>query len=328
MKVRAWTWLGVALACTVSACTNAPPVQRPRAALPTTTDEASESSTPPTGISMTYADLLPQETVIPLVRHRDMLFVHATIDGYYAGEFLVDTGTATNAIIAEVADQLGLPEFTEAPVAGVHTQSTASVRKVSHLSIGGVDVASELIAAIALDEVSRYTGTRVAGIIGFPALAQVPFAIDFRAATLTLYNPAHFVPPAADVTLLRVYHDQPYVAATCADGGEALLLLDTGATVPVVLWRSFVTLVPSVASAPKGWATTFGAGGGAQVATAELRHLHLFGRDVEDVAVIVQAAPPTAWKHSRAAGIVGLPLLRDRRLTIRASSHQVWVEPP
>ncbi|HEY2387777.1 MAG TPA: aspartyl protease family protein [Candidatus Binatia bacterium] len=309
--------LATALLCAVGACST--PTARE-------TVIAGAQRPPASGRSLTYPDLLPEQTVIPLVLHRDMPFVRVAIDRRDAGEFLVDTGTATNAIAEDVADRLGLAELTEAPLAGIHVQSTASVRKVAHLAIGGVDVAPDPIAVIDLDEVSRYTGISVAGIIGFPTLAQVPFAIDLHAATLTLYSPTRFAPPTVDATLLRVYRDQPYVSAICADGAEALLLLDTGASVPLVLWRPFVARVPDLVSPPKGWTTTFGAGGGTQVEASELRHLRLFGRDLDGIAVIVQAPPPTAWKHSRAAGIVGLPLLRDQRVTVDAASHRVWIE--
>jgi hypothetical protein len=71
---------------------------------------------------------------------------------------------------------------------------------------------------------------------------------------------------------------------------------------------------------------TIGAGGGKQVIESELRFLRLFGRDLRGVTVTVQEPPATAWKHSRAAGLLGVQLLRDQRITIHGGWHQVWVE--
>ena len=329
MRARGSTYLFLAVALAVSACSTGPAGQRPRASAPTTIDDGDVSGASNAAHSVARGDLLPEQTVIPLVRRKDMLFVRAAIDGRDAGEFLLDTGATSTAIDEDLADQLGLSEIAQTSIAGIHMQSTVSLRRLSHLSIGGVEVASEPTVAMALDDVSRYVGTRVGGIIGFPTLGPVPFTIDFRAATLTLYNPARFVPPATEPTLLRVYNNAPYVTATLEDGSEAFLLLDTGANVPMVLWRPFVDLVPGVLTVPqKRWATTIGAGGGTQVVESELRYLRVFGHDVRGLTVTIQPPPATAWKHTRAAGLLGVPMLRDQRITVHGGWHQVWAEGP
>ncbi len=210
MRTDGSTHLVVALVLLTSACSAGSATSRPRpSSAPAERAALDDGGASAAMHSVNRPDLLPERVVIPLVRHQDLLFVRAAIDGHDAGEFLLDTGAASTAIDERLADQLGLPEIAETSVAGIHVQSTVGLRKLSRLTIGGVEVASEVTVALPLDDMSTHAGTRVGGIIGFPTLGPVPFTIDFQAATLTLYNPERFVPPSANATLLRVYNNAP-----------------------------------------------------------------------------------------------------------------------
>jgi hypothetical protein len=265
---------------------------------------------------------------MPLERYGERLFARAAVGGRDVGYFLIDTGAAATFIDSAVADELGLPEVVEAAVGGMHAETTGTIRKLSALSIGGVELATDATIAVEMDELSTQAGVPVAGVIGYPTLGDVPFTIDFPAATLTFWNPARFTAPNVESALLRVNANAPFVEATLENGTDVWLMLDSGAAGTVALWRTFVDQHPDVVTVPqKRWGVSSGAGGGTQVAITELRTLRVFGREVHAVTTAVQAAPEWMWVHPRVAGLVGASLLRDWRITIDPQKRRIWAEP-
>ncbi len=273
--------------------------------------------------------LLPDRVTVPLERRGELLFVDARVDGRDVGEFLVDTGADMTFVDRAVADELGLPELVDVPVAGVHEYERASLCTLETLSVGDVQLDSTATLALPLDDLSARVGRRVAGIVGFPTLGSTPFTIDFAQGSLTVYNADRFAPPSnVDSELLRIHEYAPFVEATLGKDGVVWLLLDSGSLAPVVLWRRFVKDHPEVLSVPhERWALSAGVGGGTQVMMSEAPSLRVLGRQLENVTALVQEPPPNSWDHPRVAGIVGLELLRDLRVTIDPVKRRIWAEP-
>jgi hypothetical protein len=169
----------------------------------------------------------------------------------------------------------------------------------------------------------------VAGIIGFPTIGAVPFAIDFARPSLTVYNPARFQPPvAATAERLRLHVSGPYVEATLAGGETIWLLLDTGSATPVTLWRRTVDAFPDALTVPHArWVSSLGIGGGTQAMVSEVRALRVLGQELRGTTAVIYDAPPHMWQHPRAAGILGIAPLRGLRLTIDPTQRRIWSEP-
>ena len=64
-------------------------------------------------------------------------------------------------------------------------------------AVGRVVMEGGIVATVDLGPLASTSGPKLGGLVGNDVLRQQPFALDFRAATLTLYKPTAFRPPAA-----------------------------------------------------------------------------------------------------------------------------------
>ncbi|MEO8593325.1 MAG: aspartyl protease family protein [Candidatus Solibacter sp.] len=125
------------------------------------------------------ADPSPAAAATPALGIRNLLLVHARIEGGREGLFLVDTGAAYSVISPEYlppAHCLG----NAVEVQGAQGASSAVRLSPLTFNIAGTTFVDRSPVAMDLSAISQIEGVDIAGIIGYSTLGQSPFTLDLR----------------------------------------------------------------------------------------------------------------------------------------------------
>jgi len=146
-----------------------------------------------------------------------------------AGEtwWLVDTGAASSAVSAGLAEELAWPALGTATVVGAGGRSAQGLRRSGTLRLGGLVVTGLPVIEADLEPLSSLLGLPIEGIVGADILARTVLELDLRSARARVIEPSHWSPPEEAV---RVILDGPvpFLEARFAPDHTGLLRLDTG----------------------------------------------------------------------------------------------------
>ncbi len=134
-------------------------------------------------------DLLPYPAerdestgLIPITARNRAMFIQGSVNGA-AGQFLLDTGAAYNAISRNMARELKLPESLADRVplqAGTSSFDAALLSGDLTVRVGSQKLPADPLVAVDLATSSRYQGLEIAGLIGYPALRTSVLTISYR----------------------------------------------------------------------------------------------------------------------------------------------------
>ena len=271
---------------------------------------------------------LPAILRIPLRRQGEHLMVQARVNGVEAGWFLFDLGSSVTGIESGLGKRLKLPTTGKGTIVGIGGPEEVAIRRVEHLAIGGLEVARGEVMAPKFVRMNRSLGTPLSGVVGFPAIASLPFSIDYRTLTLTIYRPDQFKAPlGVPRQRLRVYWRLPMVSALIGPDRLVWLILDTGADNEITLPLSVLHRWPNAVAAPlSGTGYSLGVGGSVQSVENWLKTVKLFELDLRQMPVTFEPPPPSLDHPWMIIGRVGNKLLQNFRVTIDAREGWVWAE--
>ena len=266
---------------------------------------------------------LPRITEIPLQHAGDHLFLRATVNGEDAGLFLLDTGSAVNAVAPGVANRLRLPAYGSTSVAGIAGLERINYRQAESLAIGHVELDPSSLTGLRTYRLNHQVP--MAGIIGFVGLKGVPFTIDYDAAALRIHSPMGFQPPpGATRTRLKTIGRLPAVQAELAPNLHADLIIDSGADAALTLPASMLRRYPQILTrAPTGQGSSLGVGGTTVNTLSWVKQLTIFGTTVHNVPVTFEQ-PSTPGARRTTVGRVGNRLLRRFNPTFDLSRGAIW----
>lgn len=185
----------------------------------------SGQTTAPATTSMLHLPDGVDRVVIPLETAGTLLFAKINVDGH-EGRFAVDTGTSFTSIDRETAEQWKLNPAGSAPSAD--SAVPVQLFRVHRLSCATAEFAPKVVDAVDLGQFKSILSVPLAGLLGSDLLGEVPFEIDYRKQTLTIYDPAKFAPPAEIKPIpLRFVNGTPAVEGSI-DGFSVEMLIDTG----------------------------------------------------------------------------------------------------
>ena len=341
-----------------------PPVAPPASPIPAAT--AAPVTLPSTTLGVHWPGDADRLT-IPLSRAGDLLLAPVRINGHDAGLFLIDTAFATTSVDREMVSQLGLRTVAPAPMR-LAAQPAGDYVEVTELSVGpavGSTPAAPIFAspgrtiALAADlrPVLAQSGIKVSGILGNDLLKTQPVTIDFRAATLTFYDPARFAtafPPAsaapasgsaspvtnqsaANASYAGKLHAHtsggfPTVPGRVR-GHEGWFMIQTGAPGGLTLYGPFLSLNRDISEGyhpiPGGGAS-IGADPVVQASDAgPFDDVEVLGRPETRLfaAFTLPGRPASVGFEVTCAGSIGAVLLRDTRITLDYAGGRYWVTP-
>ena len=271
---------------------------------------------------------LPARLAVPLAKRGPYLLAPARLNGQAAGLFLLDTGSALDAVEIGLANRMGLPRGREGTAIGIGGRTQYHQRRVQRWQLNGVAMPSDTLAGLELRPLNEVAPFNANGVVGYRALKGVPFTLDSREGELILHNPRDFQPPddAAPNRLLH-YKYLPTIKATLSNDKRVLLIIDSGADNAITLPRSVLKRWPEVAAVPEtGGGQSRGIGGSVRSTRTWLKSLSLFGLTLQDVPVAFESSGPGMQEADLPVGRVGLELLQHFRLTFEARESTLWVQ--
>ncbi|MBD3236580.1 MAG: hypothetical protein GF330_07740, partial [Candidatus Eisenbacteria bacterium] len=288
---------------------------------------------------------------VPVNVHDGLLFLDARVGEGAAVSLLIDSGAGRTVLDSAYAASLGVAMEARLPGVGAGEVSEVYLITIPPLSLGGIRVAEQSGAAIALHEWGPHLGGReIRGVIGFDFLSRFVSRIDWRRARIRFWDPDSFrVPPQAVradssgyappvAAGIPVVVDAPLVMNVFTlpvriDGQEATtFLLDTGAQV-TVLGRQLAER-RGLWSREGGRTEAFGVGGSEQFRMVRLESLEIAGFRVREPMAALRLRQGGALQvlldvvGGAGAGILGGNVLADFVVTLDYGHQQVIFERP
>jgi predicted aspartyl protease len=275
---------------------------------------------------------LIRETTMPVETHRNMLFVHVTIDGQPV-KLLVDTGAEKTLLTEETVERLHLPrDYTHATrTYGIGDATAAWDALLPHgMVLGGVDFPVDRVT-VGRFGITAVGGHAADGLLGADILLAYDLDLDLPQGQLSLYRARRQCPDAAPPW------PQPYVnvAGVAArrdrlmvpfelDGVSGLAIVDTGAQISSISERLAARM--GVGDGAMSDDRTVLAHGAApnQIAV----RVHRF-RELRVGPAVMEAPslPVVPMTSGMGDALVGADFLKGRRTWISYSTHRIFVTP-
>ena len=254
--------------------------------------------------------------VVPLRHGGDFLFAQVRVNDADLGWWLIHTADPGILIDTAIAQRLGLPEVEKVWGAG-KDDPDASLVLLGKLQVGPVPAKPHLAAAMDLSEWRRYLGVDISGILGWGFLRDQPFAIDFRAGTLTLFSPGDAIAPAKPTFAgpLHLLTGVPSVPGNLDGRYSGWFKIDSAESSPLFLSAVFSALHTEAWSGrPLHAASRFGAMSLLGVSQPVVARWESKGRHLPEHPKLLSC------------GSIGAPFLRKMRITSDRSTDRLWAE--
>ena len=199
------------------------------------------SATPahPASVPQTVVTVAKPETV-PLELREGFAFVTVTIAGK-PYRFMIDSGSQTNVIDPRVAHALGVQPQGIFEVNGARQVSSEGLVTLDGFKIG--DAAFPASEAAVLD-IQKVADDPIDGVLGFPFFESAEVRMDFDKKTVTIGTPGS-LSPQGDRIAVDTRDEWPEIAGNI-NRVPAKLLIDTGDTNELLLFKNFVDAHPDV----------------------------------------------------------------------------------
>lgn len=268
-------------------------------------------------------------TRIPLAWCQSAPCARVTLDGKDAGWFIISLRTPAIIVDTKVARQLNLTRLGSArPNADLLGVDATEMVETSTLAIQTLNIGPRALLAADLGNLP-YTGVKISGILGWPALLDQPVTLDLREPSLTIY-PAGPLPASVTAAAMplraRFLPVGPVVWARVGDEA-AWLRLDS--TVPplrrIELADAFATARPDLLRHRHvRHDLTLQSGRALALPVAQLDALAVAGQRFTPTLAAVSPPTTTPWRQTF-DGVLPLPT-RDVRITLDPQSAKAYLE--
>ena len=136
---------------------------------------------------------------IPFALEGGHVVIEASMNGC-AGRFVLDTGSGRHALTPAFAEALGLAlePLARPGVGGGAGESKFRIGTAKAIGFGPLELRDSKVVVMA-DDPFGYSGSGVAGTLGYDVFARWTVEIDFAARRLTFFDAGSFVPPAQGI---------------------------------------------------------------------------------------------------------------------------------
>ena len=267
---------------------------------------------------------------VPFEMNSNSLLLQARINGSRPCWFLLDTGAGVTVLNNTTVQALGLKTGASSTLrgAGGIVQSTG-ITGVT-LDVGGALLKDLSVTAIPLVQFENAGGRVIDGILGVEFFKRYVVEIDYEAQRLTVHEPAGYVYAGRGESLpLNFQHNLPQVRARLSLPGlppvEGEFVIDSGASMPVILLPSFVERHKLKDSLPATF-TTYGRGVGGEFAlpVGRAESINIGGFTL---AQPVTAFPAVGIGGEGTTGVIGTAILRRFKVVFDYSRKRVHLEP-
>jgi hypothetical protein len=255
---------------------------------------------------------------VPVLIERGLIFATVTIEGkpYH---FLVDTGSQGDVIDAQTAKALGLHPQGTLEITGAKRVASEGLVETPDLVIGGVTLPSHIASVVDLGGVPAGIG-HVDGVLGYPFFAAAEVRIDPDTDMMTIAMPGT-LPPAGSTLPVDTDRELPEIHVSI-DGTDARVVVDTGDTREVLIFRSFLDHHPQVISWLGGTPVrNYGVGGVTDAIEARVADLRIGSFDLYNRYANVVLTARGAFADRTDEGNVGEGVLQNFIVTFDLPDH-------
>lgn len=270
------------------------------------------------------ADILKTKTI----------FVQASINGSAPSWFLLDSGAGSSVIDSGKAEELGLSVFGHLPAGGVG-EAAVDVGIVRGVSLGllGVQLVDQTLLATSLAALSQEFGRPIAGLLGYDFFSRFVVEIDYRARTLSLFDPATSRQTAEGESLpITLEGNTPHVSAKLLFSGNqnvrGRFLVDTGAEGALDLGALFVKkygLLSRATRTVQGFVT--GMGGRIALRFGQARAVQIGRLTVTRPSIGLSETSHGAMANPVQDGVIGGSLLSRFKVTFDYAHKRLTLAP-
>jgi hypothetical protein len=265
------------------------------------------------------------------------IFVQARLNGSAPLWFLLDSGGGSPLILDQKrARDMNLPVdgrglgigAGETPFAVTYSQGVS-------VSLDGVQLNDQIVAATPLETLRRYAGRDLDGILGFQLFSRYVVEVQYANGTVNLYEPQNYQYTGSGQILPATIEGKHFCipARISLDGSEPLdarLLVDTGAG--QILTTLNTPYVDAHRLLPPSWtrATSrvqVGLGGETRVFAAHARSLELGRFTFHDLTVELSRDTKGLMSSADFDGILGGEMLQRFKVIFDYSRRRIIFEP-
>jgi hypothetical protein len=248
---------------------------------------------------------------IPFELINNHIYASGSIDGKPA-RFLVDTG-GVNLLTPAAAKKFGIVGEGKMAAGGVGEQRVdLALAHAKEVRVGDAALDHPVFYIIDLGKLADVEGTEADGLVGYEMFRRFGVTIDYAGHTLTLADPAKFVPPANASAVPFELNDRIPIIAGTLDGAPIRISVDTGSRSSLTLHSPFVRehdLVARYHAAPEsvvGW----GVGGPSRGRPARYGTLLLGESQIRGVAGELYTGDKGSFANPDIGGNLGGGVLR------------------
>jgi hypothetical protein len=181
----------------------------------------------------------PNANVVPIqVTPSRLVVVPVALDGIEPRPFLLDTGATATVVDAQLVEQLGLATVALRLEVTPNEARRMPVVRLPRLGIGSASFDGILATARRVEPLVN-SGARIAGILGQDVLGQIDWSLDYDRRVIWIEDGCE--PPRGLRLPIELADERPLITASLASGTSIRLVLDSGATVPILFRALDVT---------------------------------------------------------------------------------------
>jgi len=256
------------------------------------------------------------------------IYADGSIDGKKA-RFLVDTGGA-NVLTPDAAKKFGIVGEGKLAGRGAGDETVdVSFAHAKEVRLGRAVLDKPVFAIIDLGALPKVEDVECDGLVGYEMFRRFGVTIDYAGNTLTLAEPAKFVPPAGSTAVPFDLDDRIPIVAGTLDGLPVRMSVDTGSRSSLTMHAPFVRehdLVAKYHAAPEavvGW----GVGGPSRGQPARLGTLMLGDHAVVGSAADFYTGDKGAFANPDLSANLGGGVLRRFTVAFDYSAKRMYLAP-
>jgi predicted aspartyl protease len=265
----------------------------------------------------------PTPVTLPIDVEYGAVFANVTIAGK-TYHFLIDSGAQGDVVDPQTAKALGLHPEGTIEISGATRTTGVGIVNTPDMYLGSVKLPVHEATVISVGSV--FSGpTRIDGVLGYPFLATAEVRIDPQRKTMIIGRPGS-LPIDGDRIAVDTDRELPEIEGV-VNHIETRLLVDTGNTTELLLFKAFVDGHQNVVSLANARSVAnFGVGGsttavGVIVDELQLGSDRLYNRNAE---VILASSGAFADKND--GGNVGFGTLKNFVITFDVANREMYLQ--
>jgi hypothetical protein len=260
--------------------------------------------------------------VVPLDRHRGLLFTTVTIDGR-PFHFLIDSGSQGNVLDIQAVKALGLHPEGSLEITGAARVASQGVVETPDLYVGPVKLPVHVASVIDLGGI--VSDTHVDGVLGYPFFAAAEVRIDPDAWKMTIARPGT-LPRLGNSITVDTDRELPEISASI-DGENSRFVVDTGDSNELLVFKSFIDKYPQTISwVGNSPVRSFGIGGSTSAVNAIVSDLNIGTFHLYNRYANVILASSGAFADRNDGGNIGEAVLSNFITTFDLANHTLELD--